>query len=419
MSSDVVLEVEGASKCYRTFDSPRHRLAELLGFSQPAAPVFAVQDVSFSLKRGEILGLIGPNGAGKSTLLQLIAGTLQPSFGRIALQGRVTALLELGAGVDPELSGRENIFLMGGTYGLDHKTIQARLDDIVAFSGLGDAIDKPVKVYSSGMFLRLAFSVSTALEPDLLIIDEALAVGDVGFQARCLDRLEQLIDGGASIVLASHDIQLIRNYCTSAICMDGGRVVAAGDPELVTERYYYLMRARSQFADDALVWNAEIDRGDIRFSTRKGAIDAVEIGHSGSGDQIAAGNVLTVSVAGRVKQDGIEPSVVAVLRDARGYNLYGLVACAGQGQLKMDASGAFACCFHIPLNVAPGQYSLTVRLEERRSDAVVTVLDKHVGVCRFTVHSPHRTFLGAVNLFGSVEPLSPAHARVGTVEMMK
>ena len=238
MSAENILETVGLTKCYRSYSNSRQRLMELLlhRHRETRAAVCALRGVSLSLGPGEIFGVIGPNGSGKSTLLQIIAGTLRPTTGTLAVQGRLTALLELGAGVDTEMTGRENIMLMGQTHGLDRETVLSRTGAIIEFSELGDAIDHPVKTYSSGMFVRLAFSVSTAMKPDILIVDEALSVGDVGFQLKCLDRLETLIAEGASILLASHDMQLIKNYCTRAICLHQGEVIEEGDPELVTER---------------------------------------------------------------------------------------------------------------------------------------------------------------------------------------
>lgn len=407
MSSEPVLEVEHLSKNYPAYTSPRQRLAELL-WGRRTAPASALDDVSFRLDRGEILGVIGPNGAGKSTLLQLIAGTLRPTSGSVRLQGRVTALLQLGAGMNPEMTGRENIFLMGATYGIEPEQIRARYDDIAEFAGLGDALERPVRTYSSGMFVRLAFSVSTALDPDVLIVDEALSVGDVGFQVRCLDRLEQLIEGGASILLASHDLQLIKNYCTGAICLDRGRVVAAGEPELVTERYYYLMRSGGQLEADALTWHA--GAVGARFESRRGAIEVVAIETAGgAGGEFPAGSVLGVRVTGRLFEGGIAPAVVLMLRDVRGYNLHGLLA-QGTDRLAVDADGNFHCRFRLPLRLADGRYSLTVRLEDRRTQQLAPVLDKHVGVCHFRVVDAASGFLGSVDLGGEVLPVGARDA---------
>ncbi|MGE3297444.1 MAG: ABC transporter ATP-binding protein [Porticoccaceae bacterium] len=401
MCSEVVLEVERLGKSYPAYASPHQRLAELL-WRRPAPRREVLSEVSLRLGRGEILGIVGPNGAGKSTLLQMIAGTVRPTSGAVRVRGRITALLQLGAGMNPEMTGRENIFLMGATYGIDPGQVKARYDAIAEFADLGEALSRPVKTYSSGMFVRLAFSVSTALEPDLLIVDEALAVGDVGFQARCLDRLEQLIEQGASILLASHDLQLIKNYCTGAICLDRGRVIAEGDPETVTERYYHLMRAGNQVGEDALEWHA--GGAGARFAGQRGSIVEVAIEQPGVTGEFAAGSTLVVRVAGRLADAGILPAVALVLRDVRGYNLYGLLASAARGQVAVAADGGFHCRFRLPLRLAEGYYSFTVRLEDRRTSQIAPVLDKHVGVCHFRVIDAAPGLLGSVDLGGEALP---------------
>lgn len=402
MSSETILEVERLEKSYPVYANPRQRLAELL-LRRPCQRRSVLSDVSFQLGRGEILGVIGPNGAGKSTLLQMIAGTLRPSSGRVVVHGRITALLQLGAGMNPEMTGRENIFLMGATYGMAPEQVKARHAAITEFAGLGEALERPVKTYSSGMFVRLAFSVSVALEPDLLIVDEALAVGDVGFQARCLDRLEQLIEQGASILLASHDLQLIKNYCTGAICLDRGRVIAEGDPETVTERYYYLMRSGNQIDGDALIWRA--DGAGPRFEGQRGSIQEVTIEQpDATAGEFPSGTSLLVRVAGQVSDPVVLPAVVLMLRDVRGYNLYGLLASAARGQVAVDADGGFHCRFRLPLRLAEGRYSFTVRLEDRRTSQIAPVLDKHVGVCHFRVVDAAPGLLGSVDLGGEALP---------------
>ncbi|MBC9070392.1 ABC transporter ATP-binding protein [Thauera sp. CAU 1555] len=401
MSSELLLRVVSLERAYRSYETPKHRLFELLGIRRPVPPKLAVNNVSFELRRGEILGLIGPNGAGKSTLLQMIAGTLRPTGGTLEVHGRVTALLELGAGVDPELTGRENIRLMGAMYGLSDEEVDRRFDAIADFSELGEALDDPVKTYSSGMFLRLAFSVSTAMEPDLLIVDEALAVGDVGFQAKCLDRLEKLIDGGASIVLAAHDLQLIKNYCTSAICLNKGSIEASGDPETVVEHYYYLVRQRGADRASSLSWRSA--ESGVRFGSEQAFIDSVEVCTDGDAGSVRFGQTLPVMVRANVPASYRGSlSVAIVLRDIRGYNLYGLVASEAGDQIVWRDAQTVEARFSLPMRVADGEYSLTVRLEKDRSESATTLLDKHVGVCRIVCEGSKNTFLGSVDLGGCV-----------------
>ncbi|MDW8356241.1 MAG: ABC transporter ATP-binding protein, partial [Bryobacterales bacterium] len=201
---------------------------------------WALRNVSFEVRRGETVGIIGRNGSGKSTLLQIIAGTLAPTEGEVQVKGRVAALLELGSGFNPEFTGRENVYLNGTILGLSREEIDARFDDIVAFADIGGFIDQPVKFYSSGMMLRLAFAVSTTIDPDVLIIDEALAVGDVFFRQKCYRRLEDLRQRGVAILFVSHAMLDVKQLCDRAVLLDQGRTIFKGRAGEAVERYYLL-----------------------------------------------------------------------------------------------------------------------------------------------------------------------------------
>src|SRR5690606_4694139 len=301
----------------------------------------------------------------------------RPTEGSVSVNGRLTALLELGAGVDPEMTGRENVLLMGATYGLSREVVAERMEAIIDFSGLGAFIEQPVKTYSSGMLVRLAFSVSTALDPDVLIVDEALSVGDVGFQAKCLDRLESLIQNGTSILLASHDSQLIKSYCSSAICLNQGDVVEIGDPEKVTERYFWLVRGKRQGEEKSLRWENEQDAA-LRFGNGVGIISSVDLMTAGNRRTVTSGDPISIRVEGRIEKPDCVPQVSVMVRDVRGYNLYGLSAGGARGRIRIGSDGDFSVLFAIPIHLANGQYSLTVRLEDHRTDQVAELLDKHV-----------------------------------------
>jgi lipopolysaccharide transport system ATP-binding protein len=199
--------------------------------------IWALRDVSFKVREGEVLGVIGRNGAGKSTLLKVLTRITTPTSGRAVIRGRVGSLLEVGTGFNPELTGRENIFLNGAILGMKRREIQRKLGEIIEFSGVAKFIDTPVKRYSSGMYVRLAFSVAAHLEPEILLVDEVLAVGDAEFQQRCLGRMEDLGDTGRTVLFVSHNMQAINQLCDRAILLDGGRVVEDGDPSLVVTRY--------------------------------------------------------------------------------------------------------------------------------------------------------------------------------------
>jgi ABC-type polysaccharide/polyol phosphate transport system ATPase subunit len=197
----------------------------------------ALQGISFDVASGEALGIIGPNGSGKTTMLRLLAGVLTPTSGVIDIAGRVTTLIELGAGFNPDLSGEENVYLAGALYGLSRAEMRARFDDIVRFAGLERFIHVPVKNYSSGMSARLGFSLATEVEPDVLLVDEVLAVGDEKFNAKCYDRMQGFRDTGKTIVLVSHDLTTIQKFCDRAILLRSGRIAAEGDPAEVVRSY--------------------------------------------------------------------------------------------------------------------------------------------------------------------------------------
>ena len=231
------LRLAGVGKEYKLYDSPRARLKSLLTGRALHRSHWALQGVSLELARGQCLGVVGSNGAGKSTLLKLITGTLQPSCGQLARSGRVTAILELGAGFHPEFTGRQNRYFGGSLIGIPAEQMRALEPEVLAFAEIGEAIDRPVKTYSSGMTVRLAFALVTAVEPDLLIIDEALAVGDQHFQKKCVERIEQFRRNGCTILFCSHSPYHIRHLCDVALWLDAGRVMEFGPTEAVLGAY--------------------------------------------------------------------------------------------------------------------------------------------------------------------------------------
>ena len=243
MTDRIAIRAEQLGKCYRMYERPRDRLIEMLrpGAGRPLHREFwAVRGASFELARGEALGILGRNGSGKSTLLQLVAGTLSPTEGSAKVHGRVAALLELGSGFNPDFSGRENVFLNGAILGFTRAQVEERFDAIAAFADIGDFLDQPVKTYSSGMLVRLAFSVQTMLDPEVLIVDEALAVGDWYFQQRCLAHIHRLRDRGTTILFVSHALDMVKAFCERGMVMAGGEVVFEGPASLACDRYLAL-----------------------------------------------------------------------------------------------------------------------------------------------------------------------------------
>ena len=251
LGDDVAIRVSGLSKCFQLYDSPGHllkqllvgRMARLVGRTPPQyfREFWALKGLDFTVRRGETVGIVGRNGAGKSTLLQILCGTLTPTDGQVEIRGRVAALLELGAGFNPEFSGRENVYLNGAILGVSREEISRRFADIEAFADIGEFIDRPVKSYSSGMYVRLAFAVSACIDPDVLIVDEALAVGDAKFQAKCFRRFEELVSRGTTILLVTHSTEQITRHCDRAILLEGGVVHQEGPPKDVANTYLDLL----------------------------------------------------------------------------------------------------------------------------------------------------------------------------------
>lgn len=254
MDQDIAIVVNNVSKEYQLYDSHADRIKEVFHpFRKKYHHSFsALKDISFSVKKGEFFGIIGRNGCGKSTLLQLICGILCPTAGSVEVNGRIAALLELGAGFNPEFTGRENVYLNGELLGFSKKEMDGLFDEIVEFSEIGEFINQPVKTYSSGMYVRLAFAVQACVEPDVLIVDEALAVGDIFFRQKCYQRLENLRDNGCTVVLVSHAMNDVEQFCQRAILLDSGKELFLGSGSEAVKRYY-LVEQEGRSADLSIV----------------------------------------------------------------------------------------------------------------------------------------------------------------------
>lgn len=272
MSSELAIRVDGVGKAFAIYEKPYHRLLQQLFPNAGRSwhrEFHALRDISFDVRRGETVGIVGRNGSGKSTLLQIICGTLTPSAGSVQVHGRIAALLELGAGFNPEFSGRENVYLNATVLGLARGEIDERFDAIAAFADIGEFMDQPVKSYSSGMYVRLAFGVAINVTPDILVVDEALAVGDEAFQRKCHARIERLRSEGATILFVSHSAGMVVELCNRAVLLDRGEMLAQGSPRHVVSRYHKLLYAPAARADEV--------RARIRADTDSG----VAVGTSG------------------------------------------------------------------------------------------------------------------------------------------
>jgi lipopolysaccharide transport system ATP-binding protein len=294
MSSDPAISVKNLGKRYQLYARPSDRLKQLLfrGKRQYFREFSALQDISFDVMPGEVVGIIGRNGSGKSTLLQMICGTLTPTTGEVSVRGRVAALLELGAGFNPEFTGRENIFMSATILGLSQKEIQDRLEEIIDFSGIRDFIDQPVKTYSSGMYVRLAFAVATSVDPDILVIDEALSVGDGAFARKSFDRIRTMKKAGKTILFCSHSLYQVEAFCDRVLWLNQGELMQMGEPQDVVQRYsVFLLDGEEVKLATPMTESPQLalaPRGYARFThvevSLGGTTDRVLRGRSGEND---------------------------------------------------------------------------------------------------------------------------------------
>lgn len=285
----VAVRLTGLSKCYRVYEHPRDRLKQalFLGRRKFYREFWALRDVSLEVRRGETVGILGRNGSGKSTLLQMVCGTLKPTRGTVELSGRVAALLELGAGFHPEFTGRENVYLNAAILGLSERQINERFDQIVGFAELEQFIDQPVRTYSSGMYVRLAFAVAISTDPEILVVDEALAVGDEAFQRKCYARIRRIQQQGGTILFVTHNAQVVLELCNRAVLLDRGEMLLSAAPKAVVPRYYRLLYAPPEKLDQvreeirgAAESTAEPPAGEPAMPT---TICQVGLGHCRSG----------------------------------------------------------------------------------------------------------------------------------------
>lgn len=320
---------------------------------------WALRDIGFSLEKGETLGLVGPNGCGKSTLLQIVSGILQPTTGRVVTRGRIAALLELGAGFNPEFSGRENVYLNGEIMGLSRTAIDKAMPSIEAFAEIGEFIERPVKEYSSGMYVRLAFSTAIHVDPEILIVDEALAVGDAVFANRCVRKFHELRERKITVLFVSHDLGLVKQLSDRAILLLNGRIAAEGAPKDVINRYIGLVLERQESKKE----KEDRVRSSFRHGDGTSEILAVEI-RNARGDpaaSVASGEPVTVRVRSRFHGAISDPMVGILIRTRIGMDVYGTNTRLEHVELgDFRAGDQLEVDFRLECWLTPQQYTLTV-----------------------------------------------------------
>jgi ABC-type polysaccharide/polyol phosphate transport system ATPase subunit len=345
---------------YRLYRRPSDRLRELLPGSRSLHTDFwALRDIGFQLEKGETLGLVGPNGCGKSTLLQIVSGILQPTTGRVVTRGRIAALLELGAGFNPEFTGRENVYLNGEIMGLSRAEIDRAMPSIEEFAEIGRFIERPVKEYSSGMYVRLAFSTAIHVDPEILIVDEALAVGDAVFANRCVRKFQELRERKITVLFVSHDLGLVKQLSDRAILLLGGRIGAEGHPKDVINRYIGLVLERQEPRNK----KDERVRASFRHGDGTSEIVGVEIlnSHGEPAASVASGEPITVRVHSRFTGAVRDPMVGILVRTRIGMDVYGTNTRIERIELGDFAAGdELEVDFHLECWLTPQPYTLTV-----------------------------------------------------------
>ena len=377
--------VQRVSKVYRLYERPSDRILEIFPLVRPRRRDFwALRDVNLNVEPGETLAVIGPNGSGKSTLLQIVSGILQPTSGRVATEGRIAALLELGAGFNPEFTGRDNVFLNGEIMGLSRAEVARIFPEIEAFAGIGEFIDRPVKEYSSGMYVRLAFATAIHVNPDILIVDEALAVGDAVFSNRCIQKFEELKQRRVTVLFVSHDLGLVKRLADRAVLMVNGRVACEGSPKEVVNRYVGMVLGREEEPEP------EETARPRRHGDGTSRIESVELVDEAGrkATTIESGSKIAVRITARFERD-VERVVAGILiRNRLGIDVFGTnTRIEGLQMGPFRAGERLRVEFRFACLLTRQDYTLTVATQNWDG----TSQDWLDDVLAFTVVDPHET----------------------------
>ncbi|MBO6215783.1 MAG: ABC transporter ATP-binding protein [Lachnospiraceae bacterium] len=419
--SDTAIRVSDVSKMYKLYDRNRDRLRDALGLARGRGykEHYALHHLSFEIKQGECVGIIGTNGAGKSTTLKIITGVLSPTEGELEINGRISALLELGAGFNQEFTGLENVYLNGMMIGYTREEIDKRLPDILEFADIGEYINQPVKSYSSGMFVRLAFAVAINIDPEILIVDEALSVGDVFFQAKCYKKFEDFKKMGKTILFVSHDLSSISHYCDRVVLLDGGHMLSEGTPKEMIDLYKRVLARRAGSRDGQAALEAKEDGEKNQDELWKShfAINP-EVDEYGNGaahiidfciedengtmtESIEKGSEFTIRSKVLFDEDITEPIFTYTFKNIRGEAITGtntLFEGVDTGTAKKGS--VYVASFRQVMNLQGGEYLLSISCTGYR-DGEHTVYHRLYDVLNVTVVAEHNT-VGFYDMFSKI-----------------
>ncbi|MBE0557421.1 MAG: ABC transporter ATP-binding protein [Proteobacteria bacterium] len=382
MACDFAIRADNLGKCYQIYEQPLDRLKQSLWRTRRRfyREFWALRECSFEIKKGETVGIIGSNGSGKSTLLQIICGTLNPTEGELGVNGQIAALLELGAGFNPEFTGRENVYMSAAIMGISRAEIESRYGRIAAFADIGSFIEQPVKTYSSGMYVRLAFAVAVNVSPDILVVDEALAVGDARFQQKCMAKIRSFCQTG-TVIFVSHDTAAVTELCSRAIWVESGRIRMDGPPKYVVEKYLQFMyEGDGGFEAPAVKCAGNVPRdfdtegfipvgADVRqFGDRRVTIEAVRLASQGFRNSVVyTGQACEIGVALHAHSDIANPIVGFIVKDRLGREILGdNTHLIRKGLPSLTGGQRYVITFQIDAwpNLLEGEYSLTVAIAD-------------------------------------------------------
>ncbi|MCI8465136.1 MAG: ABC transporter ATP-binding protein [Lachnospiraceae bacterium] len=401
--SETAIGVDNVSKMYKLYEKPGDRLKEALGLTREKRYVehYALNGVSFEVKKGETVGLIGTNGSGKSTMLKVITGILNPTGGSVEIEGRISALLELGAGFNMEYSGLENVYLNGTMIGFKREEIDARLEEILKFADIGDFVYQPVKTYSSGMFVRLAFAVAINIDPEILIVDEALSVGDVFFQAKCYKKFEEFKEQGKTILFVSHDLGSVSKYCDRVILLNKGEKVMEGEPKPVIDTYKRLLVHQFGGSSEAQEkqgtekvkagWKENLNNNPNCLEYGNGEahiVDYAVLDSSGMvTNSISKGENFTVKFRVIFQNDIVNPIFAFTIKDLKGTEITGTNTMFEHVYVDHTAAGdSKIVSFTQEMNLQGGEYLLSLGCTGYSGDEF-QVYHRLYDVCNITVIS--------------------------------
>lgn len=406
MEKKEVIQVRHLSKMYKLYDKASDRLKESLGLSRKKRyrEHYALHDVNFSVREGECVGIIGTNGSGKSTILKIITGVLNPTEGEVTVDGRISALLELGAGFNMEYSGLENVYLNGTMIGFSKEEIDKRLDDIISFADIGDYIHQPVKTYSSGMFVRLAFAVAINIDPEILIVDEALSVGDVFFQAKCYHKFEEFKEQGKTILFVSHDLSSISKYCDRVILLNQGHMLDEGTPKAMVDMYKQLLvhqdpvKQGSKAEGEVRVqedWHAGFERNPdtLEYGEKQAEIlDFVVLDENGvQSNAIEKGTKFRIKVRVHFNENIQQPIIAYTFKNIKGVEITGTnTLFEGVFVEQPDRGKECVAVFEQVMNLQGGEYLLSFGCTGYQNGEF-TVFHRLYDACNITVVSTKDT----------------------------